>query len=109
MKTCKDCKWWIGFAFHNDGKCGNDRVNDDGRASAYGDRQLGLLITGPDFGCVHWTAKNVRKAKRKVRADKTCEPNAIASRILKGEPLLDSQKAWLTKVLKAPIAFAPST
>ena len=67
MNTCKDCKWWQDWRPKNTcGECVHshttkdwpmcDQVQENGEDDADGDGPYGLL-TGPDFGCVHWEAK----------------------------------------------------
>ena len=71
MNTCKTCRWW---GYKKDGvileydavakACGNQEIVDieeTGYGSVTGsgfglDYPVCDLITGPDFGCVHWEA-----------------------------------------------------
>lgn len=43
-KTCKTCKWW-----NHDGEC---------HCPALQEFTLDGFNPGPDFGCVHWEAKD---------------------------------------------------
>ena len=63
MNTCKTCYWW---GRDYSGAC--TRVNSDYglnyktqfeiKATTDDDQGLTvLLITGPDFGCIHWRSK----------------------------------------------------
>jgi hypothetical protein len=70
MNTCETCYWWKGYGtdhlirqeYHNCGQCKNPRLTtaypySDGLSSG---ELIGCEcepITGADFGCIHWEAK----------------------------------------------------
>lgn len=64
MKTigaCKDCKWWEKDEHWGDnvGICQSQKIADpaiDAQAFQCTDKYEDIL-TGPDFGCVHWEEK----------------------------------------------------
>lgn len=64
MNTCKMCKWWTGPHGHGGhwdkhGDCTQEKVNGDAKLDGMhaGDIADYPLMTGPDFGCIHWEAK----------------------------------------------------
>lgn len=64
-ETCNACKWWSGptkikefYNPHGAAECKCPKMvggEIDGIEDAIGG---GTLITGPDFGCVHWEKKS---------------------------------------------------
>lgn len=59
--TCKDCKWWEKDEHWGDnvGICQSPKIADpaiDAQAFQCTDKYEDIL-TGPDFGCVHWEEK----------------------------------------------------
>lgn len=64
MNTCKDCRFWTGEEDAGAFVCQHPHLNGHVSGCAYwmsngaypwGSRSM--IFTGPDFGCIHWTAK----------------------------------------------------
>lgn len=64
--TCKECRWWDGPAereqFNEGGhaKCNHEKVSahsDKHPDGAQDSEGYGGIFTGPDFGCIHFEAK----------------------------------------------------
>lgn len=81
MNTCKTCEWWDDDEFANDivelakrennAKCkqfrlclnpsigvrrlNRENIENPASALSLGVESIGKLVTGPDFGCIHYT------------------------------------------------------
>ena len=63
MDTCKDCKYWRREQEQSMKPCKKERTSDrdavDGGWTEKGEYVRGI-VTGPDFGCIHWEKKDER-------------------------------------------------
>ena len=68
MNTCKDCKFWSRntTSYHpiHCGQCSNEKIIYDPVAPpkdglSYYDYEgyMASILTGEDFGCIHWESK----------------------------------------------------
>ena len=67
---CKNCKWWHEEQGGADdpGWCANEKLDSDSPDGLrYSRDTSGWQIAGPEFGCVHFTAKG--------SSDGSCEPS----------------------------------
>ena len=67
--TCKNCKWWEA----EDENCQKQTAlsHTDYITSAEG--TLGAIITGPDFGCIHWAKQTT--ISRETDSESTSQDN----------------------------------
>lgn len=59
MNTCKNCKHWEFIDVGTVGLCNHPKVGQTGDNLTRDGLNVsdGEVITGPDFGCVHWKQK----------------------------------------------------